>query len=93
MVKHHADDEHGRGPADGSEHPLPAVLVLVLLSEKRNDGWVGKGNSWRAEKESILSSMIILFPVFLVFLKLEPLQLSVIVFLSLPHSGRGIYTW
>ena len=38
MVKHHADDEHGRGPADGSEHPLPAVLVLVLLSEKRNDG-------------------------------------------------------
>ena len=37
MVEDHADDEHGGGPADGAEHPLAAVLVLVLFAEQGDD--------------------------------------------------------
>ncbi len=53
VIQDHADDEHGGSPSDGAEHPLAAILVLVLLTQQRDHGRVGQCDRRRAKKNKI----------------------------------------
>ena len=49
MIEDHADDEHGRAPPDGAEHPLAAVLVLVLLAQQSDHRSVRQSDGRRTK--------------------------------------------
>ncbi len=42
VVQHDAHHEHGQSPAEGAEHALAAVLVLVLLAQQGQHGGIGQ---------------------------------------------------
>ncbi len=52
MIQSETDEKHGQPPSNRSEHPLPAVLIRVLRSQKVEYSRVRQGHRGAAEELS-----------------------------------------
>ena len=52
MIQSETDEEHSQPPSNGGEHPLPAVLIRVLRSQKVEYSRIRQGHRGTAEELS-----------------------------------------